>query len=224
MAAEAETGLDFTPCFGGDVRQCVPLITNCVLVRYVEVLRQIAETLGLPDDAARWQAEHTTRSNHIRDLCWNETEKLFLEYNFVRDEPIPVKSLSAYWLLWAGITSGEQAAALHDSLTLFEHDYGLTFTDRVYDVPHAEFSALQWSYPVGWPPMHIMVVEALSRSGFTSAAQRISEKFLLLMLDEHERTGQLWEKYNVVDGSLTIPRERSDSVPFHGWTASVVCL
>lgn len=222
LAAEAETGLDFTACFAGDVRQCVPLITNCVLVRYAEVLKLIATEVGAAEDSVRWQAEYDQRARRINELCWNVDQGLYFEYNFARGEQIPVKSLSAYWPLWAGITDETQATALVDNLSCFEQEFGLAFTDQAYDIPHPEFSALQWSYPVGWPPMHTIIAESLIRSGFKDAAKRVSQSFLNLVLKEYNRTGNLWEKYNVVSGDLTIPLERAGSAPFHGWTSAAV--
>jgi len=44
--AAAELTYDWMPIFGGHVRQCVPLIINCALVRYAEVIAQMANELG----------------------------------------------------------------------------------------------------------------------------------------------------------------------------------
>lgn len=224
LAAEAETGLDFTAIFGGDVRECVPLITNCILVRYAAVMRLIAAEIGQEEEIARWDSQVDTRTRLINAFCWDEAHGFFFEYNFVRGEQLTFKSLNAYWALWAGITTGEQTSSLVKNLPWFEYDHGLVLTDRVYDVPHPEFTALQWSYPVGWPPFQIMIAEALLRAGFEAEAKRVSEGFLRLLLDEYDRTGHLWEKYNVVDGNLIMPRERADSKPFHGWTSAAVVV
>lgn len=80
------------------------------------------------------------------------------------------------------------------------------------------------SYPVGWPPIQIMVADALRRHGFNTVARRISDSFMRLMLKKYEHTGKLWEKYNVVSGNLVIPRERADSKPFHGWTSAAMVV
>jgi len=224
LAAEAETGLDFCAIYGGDVRECVPLITNCTLVRHLEVLHLIAQEIDFLDEAQIWKDEHRVRAERIQKLCWNEERGLFLEYNYVREEQLPFLSVCTYWPLWAGIATDKQAARLHENLSLVEQAHGIAQTDQVYDVPHPEFENLQWSYPVGWPPMQIMVVEALLRNGFREAAGRVARKFVTLMLDEYARTGDLWEKYNVVDGNVTIPIERKGSVPFHGWTAAAAVI
>jgi len=47
LHAESESGLDFFPGFGGEVRDCNPLITNCILVNFTRNLAWMAEELGL---------------------------------------------------------------------------------------------------------------------------------------------------------------------------------
>lgn len=224
LAAEAETGLDFNALFGGDVRNCVPLQTNCILVQYARVLANIADALNRPDEARAWKAEADRRALKIRALCWNEDEGFFFEYDTVRGEQLPVWSLCAYWTIWAGVATYKQADRLVGQLERFEAAHGLTFTDKAYSSPHPEFQHLQWSYPAGWPPMHIMVVQALQKYNYEAAAQRIAEKYLRLMLELYEQTGKLWEKYNVVEGTTEIPVERAENVPFHGWTSSAAVL
>jgi alpha,alpha-trehalase len=72
LAAEAEVGLDWTPIFRGDVRRCVPLITNCALVRYARSLARIAHTLGEHADARTFMQDAAHRAAQICRYCWSE--------------------------------------------------------------------------------------------------------------------------------------------------------
>jgi alpha,alpha-trehalase len=81
-----------------------------------------------------------------------------------------------------------------------------------------------WMYPAGWASTQLMVVEGLDAYGFAEAAQRISSRFLSLLLEQYRKTGQLWEKYNVVDGSLVLPNSRYGNIPYHSFTAAAVVL
>jgi alpha,alpha-trehalase len=224
LASEAETGLDFNALFEGDVRRFAPLQTNCLLVHYARVLARIAALLGRPDDAYAHDDEAERRAAQIRDLCWDADAGFFFEYNWEEGRRGSVWSVCAYWTLWAEVATPEQAAALVAHLPRFEAAGGATFTDRAYPSPHPEFAHLQWSWPAGWPPMHIMLVEALGRYGDHADARRIAEKYLRLMLDLYDATGKLWEKYNVVERNTIIPVERAENYPFHGWTSSAVVL
>ena len=225
LSAEAETGLDFCACFRGDIRKCNPLITNCVLTTYARTLGWAAAELGRPADEARgWRDEAEKCAAKIRELCWDEAQGFFFDYDFVAAERVPVWSLSGFWPLWSDIATPEQARRMVANLARFEHAGGLAFTDVAYPSPHPEFTWLQWGYPSGWPCMHLMVVRGLARYGFHAEAERIAAKFLAAMIRVHDETGKLWEKYNVVDGNLHFPVERYVLPPIHGWTSASVAL
>lgn len=221
LAAEAEV-LDFTPLFGGDVRRCVPLQINCALVAYLRALARMARALKRADETARWEEEAEQRSRQIRKLCWNPSESFFFEYDFVAQTQIPVFSLCAYWTLWAEVATPDQAEALVTHLQRFAFPHGLAFTDRIYPSPHHEFEWLQWQYPAGWPPMQMMVTDALLNYGYTAEARRHARAFLSLVLEQYAITGKLWEKYNVVEGNLSFPTERYSVPPMHGWASAAV--
>jgi len=224
LASEAETGLDFCALFGGDIRECAPLLTNCALVKYAQTLGWIAAVLGWDSQAVEWQQEAERRAALIREYCWDEQEGFFFEYNYVRKEPIKVRSLCAYWTLWAGVATPIQAERVAAQLWRFEHTHGLSFTDQVYPSPHPEFIWLQWGYPSGWPPMHIITVEGLDAAGFSEDAERVARKFLALQMAQYAETGKLWEKYNIVDGNLKFPMERYSLPPLHGWSSAAVTV
>jgi alpha,alpha-trehalase len=249
LAAEAETGLDWTPIYGGDVRRCVPLITNCALVRYADRLAKIAGEIGQAQEAKAFAEDATQRAALIRQYCWSEQAGFFLEYDFVKAKQLPCLSDSALWALWAGVATAAQGEQLIRNLARIEQPFGLACTDKAYPVPPPEADyggtcrmapdgtdashpgaaiggegPLQWMYPAGWAPSHVVAVEGLDSYGYRSEATRIAGKFLALMMRQHDRTGHLWEKYNVVAGSLEVPNARCGNIWMHGWTAAAVSL
>lgn len=225
LHAESETGLDFYAGYDGDVRRCAPLITNCALVNFAENLAWFARRLHRPAEAARWETAAAERAALIRRHNWCERQSCFFEYDFVADRRVPVWSVNAYWPLWAGVATPAQAEAMRRHLPRFVKAHGLSFNDTDYPSPHACFQWLQWGHPAGWPPAQIMVAEALARHGAFEDARGFAFAFLRLQLALHERTGKLWEKYNVVDGGTAFPKERYETPPLHGWScASVVLL
>jgi alpha,alpha-trehalase len=221
LAAEAEVH-DFTAIYAGDVRQCVPLQTNCALVRHAQTLAWMAGEIGWHEESREWQAEAERRAGLIRLYCWHEAQGFFFEYQYEQRKQLPFWSLGAYWVMWAGVATAAQADRLVSHLVKFEHAHGLSQTDQSYPSPHAEFNALQFNYPNGWPPFQIVVIEALEAYGYAEIAQRLAHKFIQLQLDWFDRTGTLWEKYNVVAGNLDCPRERYPVVPLHGWSSAAV--
>lgn len=224
LAAEAETGLDFTAVYGGDVRRCVPLLTNACLVRTADVLAGLAVRLGRDEDANHWSDRSRERAARVRSLCWDDDTAFFLEVDVVSGRRLPWLSLSAFWVMWAGIATERQADALVTRLAGFRGRYGVAFTDRPYPSPHPEFGHLQWQHPAGWPPMQVIVVQALQRYGYDDLARAIARDFVELQVLEYERTGSLWEKYDVVSGGVDLPVERYPAVPMHGWSSASVAV
>ncbi|MEV0844505.1 trehalase family glycosidase [Streptomyces sp. NPDC049954] len=226
LAAEAETGLDWTPIYDGDVRRVAPLITNCALVRYAEVLAELADLLGEEEDAQRWRAEAGRRAALIRELCWDEEAGFFFDYDHVAGRRLPHWSLCGFWPLWAGVATPEQAERAALALDRFRHPHGLTTTDRALPSPHAGMGEgdVQWMYPAGWAPLIVVAVWGLDRYGLHEAGLDAAEGFVRLMVRHFEETGELYEKYNVVTGGLELPNERYGTIRLHGWTSAAAVL
>ncbi|MHC3815134.1 alpha,alpha-trehalase [Streptomyces sp. NBC_00341] len=226
LAAEAETGLDWTPLYDGDVRRVAPLLTNCALVRYAEVLAECAALLGKEADAAEWRARAQERAALIRELCWDEEEGFFFDYDHVAGRRLPHWSLCGFWPLWAGVATPEQARRAATALDRFRTPYGLTTTDRALPSPHPGMADgdVQWMHPAGWAPLIIMTAWGLDRYGLAERAREASEGFVALMVRHFEETGELYEKYNVVSGGLALPNERYGTIRLHGWTSAAAVL
>lgn len=45
----------------------------------------------------------------------------------------------------------------------------------------------------------MMVVEKLDRYGYTREAKRVAEKYIKVTDKVFEETGEIWEKYNVIE-------------------------
>jgi alpha,alpha-trehalase len=223
-ASECEAGLDFTPIFDGDVRRCVPLHINTALVRYAEVMASLADRFGWKQKAAVWKSQAVQRTERINRYCWDEQEGFYFEYDYVRKKRLPYYSLNAFWALWSGVASKEQARRVVDHLKLFDRPYGLTFTDKDYPNPHANYRALEWAYPEAWPPQQIIAALALQQYGYQSQARAVSSRYIQNVVTTWEKTGQTWERYNAVSGGHKVPLEREDPAPLHGFSSAAVVV
>jgi len=220
LASECESGLDFTPIFGGEISNCVPIHVNCALVRQAQVLTALADRFGWSDKAAHWRNEADTRAHRINQYCWDDSEGCYFEYDYVRKTRLAYYSLNAYWPLWIGIASPAQAKRVVDHLHLFDHPYGLTFTDKTYPRIHPEYKALEWAYPESWPQQQIVVGQALQRYGFPEQARTISQRYIANVVTTWEKTGLTWERYDGVVGGHSVPVERDPAQPLHGFSSA----
>jgi len=214
LATEAESGWDFTPRFS-DARNCLPIDLNCLLYKYEQDLGYISQLLGQHRKAREFYQAAQRRRELVVKYMWDDESGLFYDYDFVKGEKRPVKSLAAYSALWSGLASNYEAGRLRDNLKLFEHEWGLATCDEDYGEENK-----QWNYPNGWAPLHFIVVQGLIRYGYWKEAVRIAGKWLSLVLKIYEETGKLWERYNVVEGSLNAPGRYEVNTMF-GWTAGV---
>lgn len=224
LAAEAETGLDFTPIFGGDVRNTNPLIINSALVRYANTLSVAARALGMGAQSAAWAKEAKQRAAKMNALCWDDKQGFYFEYDYVKKQRLPYWSLLGYWPLWAGVASPAQAKKAAANLKRFENEFALATTAEEYPSPHKEFKRNQWAHPSAWPPLQITTVLALDRYGLKADARRVAARFLRTQLDTWDATGKLWERYDSVKGGKDTKFERAEAFPFHGWAAAAVVI
>lgn len=220
ITLDHEATWDLSPRFEEEtVLQIAPVDLNCNLYRYESNISHFHNILGHDDLSREWAFRAERRRAKIQDLMWNAREGLFFDYNVIRQEQTGIRSLAALFPLYFGIATPTQAEAVRESMHHFEQRYGLSACDHDYG-----YHDRQWNYPVGWPPLHWIAYIALKNYGMQDDARRIALKWLGLNLGVWKDTGKLYEKYNVVDGSLSILDDRYRNQNGFGWTNAVFHL
>ncbi|MFX1488260.1 MAG: trehalase family glycosidase [Promethearchaeota archaeon] len=212
----AESGWDNTPRFGDDITNILPIDLNCMLFQYETDLALFYSILGEDKYVKKWNEISNQRKNLIDTYFWDNKTGFYWDYdinNKNKVENLP-KSLASFFPLWAGIADSQQAKKLVNSLPIFETDYGLVTCEPGWD------NNSQWNYPVGWAPLHWIVLYGLRRYGFDEEAERISMKWLRLLANKYNDTRVLREKYNVVNPSERLPGRYGPQRGF-GWTNGV---
>ncbi|MES1260436.1 MAG: trehalase family glycosidase [Acidobacteriota bacterium] len=194
---------------------------NSLLYRMEMDISAIHTVLDEPRQAEIWAQRAAVRAAAIRRLMWDSGTGLFADYNFVTRQRLDYPFLTTFYPLWAGFATAEEAAAVAARLPLFEREGGLQTSTRV--------SGNQWDAPFGWAPLQILAIEGLRHYGFDAAAERLSLKFLSMVLRDFSRHLTIKEKYNVVEGKSDLGAGlrfgyTSNEIGF-GWTnAAVVVL
>jgi alpha,alpha-trehalase len=215
--AMRESGFDVSSRFGpfsADILNYNPVDLNCLLYRMEMDSASICTLLDEPRQARLWYERGQRRAEAINRLMWNDKAGLYFDYDFAEHRQSDYVFLTTFYPLWAGIASPEQAARVADNLPLFERAGGLQTSNRV--------TGDQWDAPFGWAPMQIIATEGLRRYGFTEAADRISTKFLGMVMRDFARHGTIVEKYDVVSARSELAGElkygyKSNEIGF-GWT------
>ncbi len=166
------------------------------------------------------------RKHSMNRLMWAKVRGFYFDYNYQKKEQGDTWSLAAYYPMWAGLATKQQAKRLADNLSKFEKKGGLTTTLRPLIDTSILFGSLkaQWSYPNGWAPLHHIVIEGLRNYGYNELADRITLKWLKTNLDWFNVHGVFQEKYNVVSPAKPALQGVYPSQIGFGWTNSVFCL
>jgi alpha,alpha-trehalase len=209
-----DTSFRFGP-FSGSTDHYAPVCLNSLLYKYERDMAHFAVLLGRSSEAAEWNRRAVARKTAMNKLLWDTKTKMFYDYDFVDRRLSNYNYVTAFYPLWAGLASQEQAAAERLRLPLMERSGGLATSD--FD------SGTQWDLPFGWAPTNWITIKGLTRYGFDKDASRVATNFSQIILDNFLHDGTIREKYNVVSGSANVEVAtgyKSNVVGF-GWTNGV---
>ncbi|WP_263365236.1 alpha,alpha-trehalase [Edaphobacter bradus] len=209
-----DTSFRFGP-FSGSTDHYAPVCLNSLLYKYERDMERIANLLGLRAEAAQWRQRAAARRAAINKYMWDPARGMFYDYDFTTHRLSNYNYLTAFYPLWAGLATPQQAAALEKHLPLMERNAGLAMSD--FD------SGTQWDLPFGWAPTTWIAIDGLARYGFNKDADRIAAKFSDTILKNFLNDGTIREKYNVVGGSsnVDVATGYKTNVVGFGWTNGV---
>ncbi|QQS20022.1 alpha,alpha-trehalase [Candidatus Saccharibacteria bacterium] len=220
--AEAESGWDMTPRFGRKALNYLPVDLNALLYKYETDFARAARILGDEKESVAWLDAAEKRKKAMNELMWDQMRGLYYDYDYKKQKRSNTSSLAAYYPMWAGMVSEKRAAVLVKSLRRFENKGGLATTDAL---PLGQFVPgsvpVQWAFPNGWAPLHLIVVEGLMQYGYHEDAERIAMKWLRTNLDWFNEHGVFLEKYNVVNPDKPPQKGVYPSQTGFGWTNAV---
>jgi alpha,alpha-trehalase len=216
--AMRESGFDisfrFGP-YGAATHHFAPVCLNSLLYKSEKDLEQISASLGLKEESEKWRQRAEQRKADIQKYLWDSQRGLFFDYNFEKGERSTYNYVTTFYPLWAGLATADQALSVVQHIGIFERPGGLVMS------PYE--TGGQWDYPYAWAPNQLMADEGLRRYGFNEAADRVSYKFLAMVLENFQRDGTIREKYDAVKRSS----ETQVTAGYHvnivgfGWTNGV---
>jgi alpha,alpha-trehalase len=214
-ASMRESGFDVSSRFGpysGHTHHYAAVGLNSLLYQTERNLAAIATIVGKSEIAKEWEARAQHRSELMNKYFWNAEKGMYFDYDFIAGNQSDYQYATTLYPLWVGQASPEQAKALIGNLKVFEQPGGIVMSP--YD------TKLQWDFPYGWAPINLIDIEGLRAYGDNADANRLSYKFLSMVVSNFRRDGTIREKYNVVTRS----DEMNVAVGYHvnvvgfGWT------
>ncbi len=206
-----DTSFRFEP-FSAGTHHYAPVCLNSLLYKTERDLQRISTQLGREPESRQWDERAAQRRALVNRYLWNGEKGLYFDYDFTTHRQSSYEYVTTFYPLWAGLASAEQAATVVRNLKAFEQPGGLAMSTQ-------ETSG-QWDYPYGWAPTNLLAIDGLRRYGYDADANRISQKFLSMVLQNFRRDGTIREKYNVVTRSSDthVGAGYTENVIGFGWT------
>lgn len=223
IRAACETGWDFSSRWmvnPEDMRSIrttdvVPVDLNCILFWTESVLTHTYSLNGNLKQNKKMAAIAETRRNAIGEYFYDPEQQLFTDLLLPDFTLSSMSSLASAYPLFCGIASQEQAAKCANTLEQqFLKPGGWVTTPRV--------TGQQWDAPNGWAPMQWIVYQGLSRFGFSELAAMGAGRWVANNLSVFEKTGSLFEKYNVENPGLIAGGGEYEVQHGFGWTNAVL--
>jgi alpha,alpha-trehalase len=210
-ASLLESGWMDSPRFT-DVRQFNPIDLNSLLYRNAKLIHDFqAELDGKGDDRLLEKAEQIKK---WLDICWEEREGFYYDYDYVKKRISDVKTLAGMSPLFVEMVDERRARRLAQQLKHFVAPGGLYVLDR----PEAPLQA-PWNHPLCYAPSLYMTIKGLYDYDMMEDAADIGVNWLNMVVEQYEKTGELWEWYNVQDRNAV--HNGLENTPLLGWTAGV---
>ena len=209
--AFCESGWDCCSRFEFDGQYYNPVCLNSLLYGFERNMAYFCKILG-KEERTDWLRRARYRKSKMKKFLWNKEAGLFLDWNFKENRHSGVKSAASLYPMFVKLTNevnGEEK--LLEDLML---EYGLACS-----VPGEYRFPLQWDYPNVWAPLQYTSYIACKNCGLNDKAQEIAKRYVKLIEEGFEKTGNLWEKYNGHTGEVA--NQDYDAPTMIGWTAGV---
>lgn len=213
--ALCESGWDFTSRFLFDAHRSNAVDLNSLLFLLESNMAYFAAKLGREEDVILWQNKADTRKKLINDLLWDKERSFFCDRNTDTGELNRLFSVASFYPMFVGLATDEQAKQTVEKLPLLECGFGVASCED-----NGKLHSLQWDHPHAWACLQYVVIKSLLRYGYKTDALRIAEKYVNTVAVNFETTGNLWEKYNAVTGTVSETKEY-DTPPMMGWSAGI---
>ena len=210
ILAEAESGWDFCARFDGRCHEYNAVDLNALLWFDEKLLAFAARELGV-GDSAEWEQKAAQRYEKMTELMRGE-DGIYYDYSYVDGKRSAVRSAASFFPYFVGMCNTE--AGVDALLEALELPFGVQASECVGD------TAFQWAQINGWPCLHLVAVEGLLQLGRQADAMRIAEKYVSAVEQTFAKTGKLFEKYNLLEGSADAVSEYG-TPEMMGWTAGV---
>lgn len=220
IRAGAESGWDFSSRWfqGKDLASIrttsiAPVDLNCLVYGLERALASASAELGYHHEAERFEKRANARKDTITRLLWNCENGYFVDYDLKSSCQCEALTAATLYPLFMRLASQEQASATIDAVRgQLIASGGLRTTTKT--------SGEQWDMPNGWAPLQWIAATALDSYGYDDLAEEVKSIWVNTVDGAYNRTGHLFEKYDIEAGEPGLGGEYIVQEGF-GWTNGV---
>jgi len=222
LRAACESGWDFSSRWfqdGKSLQTCVtteiiPVDLNSLLYFYEKYLYDLYKLKTDENKTKIYLEKSEQRKTNINQILWNQNQNFYNDLNWKQEQFTNIQSLAALYPLFFNIAEIKQAEEVANLIELkFLEPGGVNTTTN--------YTGQQWDSPNGWAPLQWITIKGLRNYGFNSLADEIKSRWIKLNKSVFERTGKMFEKYNVVDISLHAGGGEYDLQDGFGWSNGI---
>ncbi len=173
------------------------------IARTIEV--EFADSLelenGRVERSTDWYRRAERRRELMNEYLWDPERGLFLDYDLVNRRRKVYVSAVAFYPLWSGLATPEQAESIvRKAVPALEEAGGIVASAEASRGPaSADRPARQWDYPNGWAPHQMLAWCGLLDYGFDDIAHRLVYRWLYTITrNAADYNGTIPEKFDVV--------------------------
>ena len=223
MRAGAESGWDFSSRWFMDVHDktsirttdLVPIDLNILLLRMEEIIEHTYNLQQKARSAEKYSNLANKRRDAIRKYLWNENNTWYCDFIISESKIADQPTIAGAFALYGGVANTQQADAMSIKIRNEFLKTGGVATTLVN-------SGEQWDAPNGWAPMQYICITGLERHGNHMLAEEIAKRWCTLNIETYQRTGFLFEKYDI-ENPLVIAHGGEYTVQTgFGWTNGVL--
>lgn len=222
LRAAAESGWDFSSRWLADGRtlstirtvELLPVDLNSLMYDLEVALSRGFLAAGADIAARRYRAIADERARAIRRIFWNEKRHTFTDYLWKERKLSDAITAAGTYPLYFDIATRDDSAHVANTIRM-----KLLRPEGI--VPTPNVSGQQWDAPNGWPPLQLIAVLGLRRSGEADLATAIAFSWVRENVDGFQKTGKLVEKYDVTGRNVATGGEYPTQDGF-GWTNGVL--
>lgn len=207
-----ESGWDMNPRWGREGFNYLPVDLNSLMYMFEKNMEFFSSVLGLGKEEFWMSAAKRRKELMMKYMCADDG--VLYDYNFVSKQRSTMLTAASLYPLFVNMLTEEETAKSVSKLMSLEAEYGILTCEE-----NSEPGTYQWNYPNGWPCLQYVTAVGLKNYGYNEDAKRIASKYVALVEKAFEETGNLWEKYNVVEGNTEVLSENYGMPVMMGWTA-----